>query len=35
MTPLTGVADSRLPGTTDAQWATLMARFDRHFGRLE
>jgi amylosucrase len=35
VTPLTAVADSRLPGTTDAQWATLMARFDRHLGRLE
>ena len=28
------VAAARLPGTTDEQWATLLARFDRHFGRL-
>ncbi len=29
------VAGARLPGTSDAQWAVLMTRFDRHFGRLE
>ena len=29
------VAAARLPATSDAQWATLMARFDRHLGRLE
>ena len=29
------VAAARLPATTDGQWDTLLARFDRHFGRLE
>ena len=28
------VAAARQPGTTDAQWATVLARFDGRFGRL-
>ncbi|WNB84694.1 amylosucrase [Cellulomonas sp. ATA003] len=29
------VAAARAPGTTDEQWATLLARFDREIGRLQ
>jgi amylosucrase len=29
------VEASRLPGTTDAEWRTLLTRLDREFGRLE